>query len=133
MDVLENEEPQFRFLYDTDRPMKEKIKTIATEIYGASEVVFEGEAERNIKLIESSGFGNLPICMAKTQLSITDNPKLKGAPQGWVLKVREVFVSAGAGFIVPVCGQIMLIPGLPAEPASIKMDIDDNGRITGLN
>ena len=133
LDVLENDKPQFRYLYDIDRPMKEKIKTIATEIYGASEVVFEGEAERNIKLIESSGFGNLPICMAKTQLSITDNPKLKGAPQGWVLKVREVFVSAGAGFIVPVCGQMMLIPGLPAEPASVKMDIDDNGRITGLN
>ncbi len=132
LDTLEKETPDFRFLYDIERPLKEKIKTIATEIYGASEVVFEGEAERNIKLIETSGFGQLPICMAKTQLSITDNPKLKGAPQGWVLKVREVFVAAGAGFIVPVCGQIMLIPGLPSEPASNKMDIDDDGRITGL-
>jgi formate--tetrahydrofolate ligase len=133
LDVLENEKADFHYLYDTDRPLKEKIKTIATELYGAAEVVYEGEAERNIKLIEQSGFGHLPICMAKTQLSITDNPKLKGAPRGWTLKVREVLVSAGAGFVVPVCGQIMLIPGLPAEPAALKMDIDDNGRITGLN
>jgi len=133
LDVLEKERSDFHFLYDTARPLKEKIKTIATEIYGAAEVIYEGEAERNIKLIEQSGFGNLPICMAKTQLSITDNPKLKGAPHGWTLKVREVLVSAGAGFVVPVCGQIMLMPGLPSDPAALKMDIDDNGRITGLN
>ncbi|OPY33069.1 MAG: Formate--tetrahydrofolate ligase [Methanomassiliicoccales archaeon PtaU1.Bin124] len=133
LDVLEKEKADFRFLYEVDRPLKEKIKTIATEIYGAAEVIYEGEAERNIKLIEQSGFGDLPICMAKTQLSITDNPKLKGAPHGWTLKVREVLVSAGAGFVVPVCGQMMLIPGLPSEPAAVKMDIDDNGRIIGLN
>ncbi|HSV41792.1 MAG TPA: formate--tetrahydrofolate ligase, partial [Methanomassiliicoccales archaeon] len=133
LDVLEKERSDFRFLYAVDRPLKEKIKTIATELYGAAEVVYEGEAERNIKLIERSGFGDLPICMAKTQLSITDNPKLKGAPHGWTMKVREVYVSAGAGFVVPVCGQIMLIPGLPSDPAALKMDIDENGRITGLN
>ncbi|QLH74609.1 MAG: formate--tetrahydrofolate ligase [Methanomassiliicoccales archaeon] len=132
LDVLENEPCEFRLLYSSDRPLREKIKTIATEIYGAADVIFEGEAERNLKLIEQSGYGNLPICMAKTQLSITDNPKLKGAPRGWTLKVREVRVSAGAGFVVPICGQIMLIPGLPSEPAALKMDIDENGKITGL-
>ncbi|MCE5297227.1 MAG: formate--tetrahydrofolate ligase [Euryarchaeota archaeon] len=133
LESLENDRCDFRFLYASDRPLKEKIKTIATEIYGASEVIYEGEAERNLKLIETSGFGDLPICMAKTQLSITDNPKLKGAPKGWTLKIREIHVSAGAGFVVPICGQIMLVPGLPSEPAALKMDIDENGKITGLN
>jgi formate--tetrahydrofolate ligase len=133
LDSLENDTCDFKLLYSSDRPLREKIKTIATEIYGASEVLFEGEAERNLKVIEQSGFGDLPICMAKTQLSITDNPKLKGAPRGWTLKVREVHVSAGAGFVVPICGQMMLIPGLPSEPAAMRMDIDDDGKITGLN
>jgi len=132
LDCLEHEKADFKFLYSTDRPLKEKIKTIATEIYGASDVLYEGEAERNLKVIEQNGYSDLPICMAKTQSSITDNPKLKGAPKGWTLKVREVHISAGAGFVVPVCGQIMLIPGFPTEPAALKMDIDDEGRISGL-
>lgn len=132
LQVLETERSDFRFLYDPRSPLKDKIHRIATEIYGARDVQYDSAAEKQIRLIESAGMGQLPVCMAKTQLSISDNPKLKGAPKGWVLNVREVFVSAGAGFIVPVCGQIMLMPGLSSEPAALSIDIDNNGYITGL-
>jgi formate--tetrahydrofolate ligase len=132
LQVLENERPQFRFLYDTSLPLKEKIRIVATQMYGAMEVQYESGAEKAIKLIESAGTNRLPVCMAKTQLSLSDNPKLKGAPTGWVLNVREVFVSAGAGFIVVVCGPIMLMPGLSSDPAALGIDISDNGYITGL-
>jgi formate--tetrahydrofolate ligase len=132
LEVLENERPNFRFLYDTRLPLKEKIRAVATEMYGALDVQYESGAEKAIKLIEASGTNQLPVCMAKTQLSLSDNPKLKGAPTGWVLNVREVFVSAGAGFIVVVCGSIMLMPGLSTEPAALDIDISDEGYITGL-
>jgi formate--tetrahydrofolate ligase len=132
LEVLENERPNFRFLYDTKLPLKEKIKIVATEMYGALDVQYESGAAKAIKQIETSGTNRLPVCMAKTQLSLSDNPKLKGAPTGWVLNVREVFVSAGAGFIVVVCGPIMLMPGLSSEPAALGIDISDDGRITGL-
>jgi formate--tetrahydrofolate ligase len=101
-------------------------------MYGALDVQYESGAEKAIKLIETSSINRLPVCMAKTQLSLSDNPKLKGAPTGWVLNVREVFVSAGAGFIVVVCGPIMLMPGLSSEPAALNIDISDDGYITGL-
>ena len=114
-------------------PIKEKIKTIATEIYGAKDVVYTGTALKDIEAIEKAGKDKLPICMAKTQLSITDNPKLKGAPKDWVLTVREVRLSSGAGFIVPLTGEIMTMPGLPRVPAAERIDIDDDGWITGLN
>ena len=113
-------------------PLKEKIRIVATEMYGALDVQYESGAEKAIKLIETSGTNRLPVCMAKTQLSLSDNPKLKGAPTGWVLNVREVFVSAGAGFIVVVCGPMMLMPGLSSEPAALGIDISDEGYITGL-
>lgn len=132
LDALEHEKPSFRFLYDLDLPVKEKIERLATEIYGADGVVYTGTAERDIKVIEEQGLGNLPICMAKTQLSLSDDPALRGAPKGWKLTVREVRASAGAGFLVPLCGQMMTMPGLPAHPAAENVDIDDEGKIVGL-
>ncbi len=131
-EILEKETSNFHFLYDVDQPLKDKIKAIATEMYGAKYVVYEGAAQRHLKTIEESGLGHFMVCMAKTQLSLTDKSELKGAPRDWILNVREIFVSAGAGFVVPICGRIMLIPGLPSQPAALSMDIDENGRITGL-
>ncbi len=133
MEVLRNEPSDFHHLYDTRLTIKEKIRTIATEMYGARDVRYIGTAERDIRSIELAGNDNLPVCMAKTQLSITDDPKLKGAPRNWTLNVKEVLVSAGAGFIIPLCGEIMLIPGLPSEPSAEKMDYTDEGRFIGLS
>ncbi|MCR4401844.1 MAG: formate--tetrahydrofolate ligase [Firmicutes bacterium] len=132
LDALERDEPNFRFLYDLELSVKEKIEILATEIYGADGVVYAGTAERDIKVIEEQGLGGLPICMAKTQLSLSDDPSLRGAPRGWKLTVREVRASAGAGFLVPLCGQMMTMPGLPARPAAENVDIDDDGKIVGL-
>jgi formate--tetrahydrofolate ligase len=133
MKVLEAQGSEFRPLYDTELSIDEKIRTIATEIYGAKDVRYVGTAERDIRAIELAGYGKLPICMAKTQLSITDDPKRKGAPRGWTLTVKEVLVSAGAGFIVPLCGDIMPVPGLPSEPAAQRIDLTADGRFIGLS
>lgn len=120
------------YLYDLSEPIKAKIERIATRVYGARGVAYTGEAEETIRKLESLGFGGLPICMAKTQLSISDNPNLKGRPRGFEITVREVRVSAGAGFVVPICGSIMTMPGLPKRPAAEAIDVDDEGRISGL-
>jgi formate--tetrahydrofolate ligase len=133
MDVLGTQKSEFHPLYDVELPIEEKIRIIATEVYGAKDVRYVGTALRDIRAIEVAGYGKLPVCMAKTQLSITDDPKRKGAPRGWTLTVKEVLVSAGAGFIVPLCGDIMLIPGLPSEPAAERIDITDDGRFIGLS
>jgi len=133
MQVLRTQQSAFRPLYDPSLPIREKIRLIATEIYGAKDVRYIGTAERDIRAIELAGGERLPICMAKTQLSLSDDPKLKGAPTGWTLTVREVLMSAGAGFIVPLCGEMMLIPGLPSEPAAERIDYTDDGRIIGLS
>jgi len=119
-------------LYDDGLTMRRKVETIASEIYGADGVDWTEEAERDLDAISEAGYGSVPVCIAKTQLSISDDPKLKGAPTGWRLKVREVRLSAGAGFAVPLCGDIMLMPGLPKKPAAERMDYV-NGRITGLS
>jgi len=133
LETMEKEKSNFKVLYDEKLPIKEKIKIIATEIYGAKDVVYTGTAPRDIKAIEDSGNDKLPICTAKTQLSLTDDPKKMGAPRDWVLTVREVRLSAGAGFIVPITGEMMTIPGLPTTPVAERIDIDDKGYITGLN
>ena len=133
MSVLEEGAADFRPLYDVDTPIRDKIKRIATQIYGADDVRYIGTAERDIRAIELAGGEHLPICMAKTQLSLSDDPLLKGAPTGWVLTVREVLLSAGARFIVPLCGNMMLIPGLPSRPAAEHIDYTDEGRIIGLS
>jgi len=133
IETIEKKPSKFKLLYDEKLPIKEKIKIIATEIYGAKDVAYVGTAEADMKAIEAAGNDKLPICMAKTQLSITDVPDQKGAPKGWTLTVREVRLSAGAGFIVPITGEMMTIPGLPTNPAAERIDIDEKGYITGLN
>lgn len=132
IDVLDNVKPDFHFLYDVDAPIKDKIEAVATKIYGAGSVTYSKDAEKSIAQMEADGYGNLPVCIAKTQASLTDDSKLKGAPRGWTLSVREVMLSAGAGFIVPACGTLTLMPGLPKVPAAMRMDLTDDGRIIGL-
>ncbi len=122
----------FRFLYDVNQSIRDKIEIIATQIYGAAGVSYEPQAGRQIDNYEANGFGNLPICMAKTHLSLSHDPQLKGAPAGFELPVREVRASVGAGFIYPLCGDMRTMPGLSAHPAAEQVDIDENGEIIGL-
>lgn len=130
--LLEEEKSDFNFLYELDLPLREKIEKIAREIYGAEGVDFSSTAERQLARYEELGYGNLPVCMAKTQNSLSDNPALKGRPEGFRITVREVNLSAGAGFVVPLTGPILTMPGLPAKPAAESIDIDEEGNITGL-
>ena len=122
----------FAPIYDETLPIKEKIETIAKEIYGADGVTYTAKAEKAIKNLTELGFDKTPVCMAKTQYSLSDNPALLGRPSGFTVTVREVGVSAGAGFVVVLTGDVMTMPGLPKVPAANNMDIDDNGKITGL-
>ncbi len=129
--VCENKN-DFKFLYDEKKSIKEKIETIVREIYGGSSVAYSPSAEKTISEIEKWGLSEKPICMAKTQYSLSDNPKLLGAPQGFEVKINEVKLSNGAGFIVCLTGDIMTMPGLPKVPAANHMDIDEEGNIFGL-
>lgn len=122
----------FKFLYSLEEPVKKKIETIATKIYGAKDVAYTEEAERKIKLYEEWGLSNLPVCMAKTHLSLSHNPELKGRPRDFTLPVVDIRVSRGAGFLYPLCGKIRTMPGLPTHPAGEKVDIDRKGKIVGL-
>jgi formate--tetrahydrofolate ligase len=122
----------FQFLYPVDWPIKRKIEQIATEIYRADGVDYTPEAVKQIETFEKNGFGNLPICMAKTHLSFTADPAIKGAPIGFRLPIREVRASVGAGFIYPLCGEMRTMPGLPKNPAAEQVDLDDEGRVVGL-
>lgn len=122
----------FQYLYPVDWPIKRKIEAIATEIYRADGVDFTPEADKQIASFEQNGFGNLPICMAKTHLSFTAEPGIKGAPTGFRLPIREVRASVGAGFIYPLCGEMRTMPGLPAHPAAENVDLDAEGRVVGL-
>ena len=122
----------FAPIYDETLPIREKIETIAKEIYGADGVTYTAKAEKAIKNLTELGFDKTPVCMAKTQYSLSDNPALLGRPSGFTVTVREVRVSAGAGFVVVLTGDVMTMPGLPKVPAANNMDIDDNGKITGL-
>jgi len=122
----------YRPLYELELPLREKIETIAREVYGADGVDYTPAAESTLKELEVNGYGNLPVCMAKTQMSISDDPAKKGRPKGYRITVREVRLSAGAGFIVPICGSIMTMPGLPKKPAAEIIDIDENGNILNL-
>ncbi|MCM8807407.1 MAG: formate--tetrahydrofolate ligase [candidate division WOR-3 bacterium] len=125
-------EKNFQFLYELNWPIKKKIETIATKIYGAEKVEYSSLAEEKIKLYTKWGFENLPICMAKTHLSLSHDPNLKGAPKGFTLPIRDIRISAGAGFLYPLCGEMRTMPGLPSEPAGTKVDIDKDGKIIGL-
>lgn len=132
LDVLARNEGNFRPLYDWNLPIKEKIEILARKVYGADGVVYTDQAEADIEGFTHLGLDKLPICMAKTQSSLSDNPKLLGRPRGWLLTVREMRASAGAGFLVALAGKIMTMPGLPQVPAAEKIDIDTEGNVVGL-
>jgi formate--tetrahydrofolate ligase len=128
------EEPgQFRFLYPDEASLREKIHTIATSVYGADGVDYDLTAARQLDSYERNGFGHLPVCVAKTHLSISSDPTLKGAPTGWRLPVREVRASVGAGFVYPICGDMRTMPGLPMHPAVHRIDLDEHGEVVGLS
>ncbi|HPL54358.1 MAG TPA: formate--tetrahydrofolate ligase [Bacillota bacterium] len=130
--LVESSASDFRYLYDLEMPIDRKIETIVKEIYGGDGVVFSAKAQKEMKKLEEIGLAGLPICMAKTQYSLSDDPGLLGTPKGFKVNVKEVRVSAGAGFIVCLTGDIMVMPGLPKVPAAEKIDIDEKGTITGL-
>lgn len=132
LETLETKKSDFKLLYGDDLSLKEKIETVAKEIYGADGVTYSPAAERELKRITELGMSNLPVCMAKTQYSLSDDAKKLGRPSGFKINVREVYASAGAGFVVAVNGSIMIMPGLGKSPAAYGIDVDDNGRITGL-
>ena len=133
LDTIENKESSFKPLYDDDMPIVEKIQTIAKEIYGADGVNFADTAKKELQHITDMGFGHLPVCMAKTQYSLSDNPKLLGRPEHFKIDVREVYVNAGAGFVVVMTGKVLTMPGLPKVPAADNIDYDEvNEKIVGL-
>ncbi|KGK91323.1 formate--tetrahydrofolate ligase [Desulfosporosinus sp. HMP52] len=132
LSVLQREEAKFKVLYELDLSIEEKIQKIAKDIYGADGVIFDKAAQASMKKYVEMGYGNLPICMAKTQYSFTDDPTRLGRPTGFTITVRELRLSAGAGFLVAVTGTIMTMPGLPKRPAATRMDINADGTITGL-
>lgn len=130
--ILENEESQFEFLYNIDAPIKNKIETIAEEIYGADGVDYSDKALSQIEKYNKEGYNKLPVCMAKTQSSISDKPSLKGRPRGFKISVKEINLSAGAGFLVVMTGPVLIMPGLPKRPSAEDIDIDAEGKISGL-
>ncbi|SFK59219.1 Formate-tetrahydrofolate ligase [Lachnospiraceae bacterium KH1T2] len=132
LDTIETKKSDFHPLYELELSIKEKIEKVACEIYGAEGVIYSKSAENMIKRLNDLGFDKLPVCMAKTQYSLSDDPSLLGRPQGFSINVRDVYVSAGAGFIVVLTGNVMTMPGLPKHPAALDIDVDENGKITGL-
>lgn len=132
LETLEKKESNFHVLYEDALSLQEKIETVAKEIYGAAGVSYRAAAQKQMKQLESLGFGNLPVCMAKTQYSLSDDPDLLGRPEGFTVNVREMYVSAGAGFVVVLTGAVMTMPGLPKEPAAVRIDVSEDGVITGL-
>lgn len=132
LDTLQNKESHFKPLYADEMPLTEKIETVASQIYGAGSVSYAPAAKKQLERLEKMGFGKLPVCMAKTQYSLSDNPLLLGRPVGFEMRVREVYVSAGAGFVVVLTGDVMTMPGLPKKPAAYQIDLGENGKITGL-
>ena len=122
----------FKFVYEDSTPLWEKMKTIATKIYGASDITADAKVRNQIKVLQDNGYGNYPVCVAKTQYSFSTDPKLRGAPSGHVVTIREVRLNAGAEFVVMICGDIMTMPGLPKVPSSVAIDVDESGKIVGL-
>ena len=123
---------EVQYTYELDAPLADKIEAVATKIYRAGRVSYTAAAKKTLDELTALGYGKLPVCIAKTQYSFSDNAKLTGAPEGHTLNVREVRLSAGAGFVVVVCGSIMTMPGLPKHPAAMDIDVDVHGKITGL-
>jgi formate--tetrahydrofolate ligase len=133
VDEAAHEPSSFHFLYAAEATLREKIETVATKVYGAEGVEYYPPAAEQLDSYERNGFGKLCVCIAKTHLSISSDPKLKGAPTGWKLPVREVRASVGAGFVYPICGDMRTMPGLPSSPNAIRIDIDEKGEIVGLS
>jgi formate--tetrahydrofolate ligase len=132
VELSESGAQQFRHLYEDSIPLWEKVNTIAKSMYGASEIVADKIVREQFKAFELAGYGNFPICMAKTQYSFSTDPNLKGAPSGHVVQIREIRLSAGAEFIVVVTGEIMTMPGLPKQPAASTIELDARGFVIGL-
>lgn len=132
VDTLYNQKSKFRFLYELDMSVKEKIETIARKIYGAGKIVYSLTAEDDLRIINKLEMHTLPICMAKTPYSLSDDSSLRGKPEGFKITIKEIRISAGAGFLVPITGKITTMPGLPAKPAAEKIDVDEKGRIIGI-
>jgi formate--tetrahydrofolate ligase len=122
----------FKFVYEESEPLWQKMKTIATKIYGASDITADAKVRNQIKQLQEAGYGSYPVCVAKTQYSFSTDPKLRGAPSGHIVTIREVRLNAGAEFVVMICGDIMTMPGLPKVPSSNAIDVDENGKIVGL-
>ena len=131
--VGKNSRAKLKFLYPLDAPLEKKIETLARRVYGADGVVFDARAQANLKVLEEHGFAKLPVCVAKTPLSLSDNPALRGRPSGFRITVNELRVSAGAGFVVAICGNIVTMPGLPKVPAAARIQVLPDGRATGLS
>ena len=130
--IAGNPEASPRPVYSLDQSLEDKVRAVAREIYGADDVVFSETAQRSLARIVEHGFAGLPVCIAKTQYSLSDNPKLSGAPTGWKLQVTDAVLNAGAGFVVILAGKILLMPGLPAVSRAQLIDVDESGNITGL-
>ena len=130
--TLDEKESHFEPIYKNEASLKEKIETVAKEIYGADGVTYAPAAEKQLEKLTQLGFGEMPVCMAKTQYSLSDDPALLGRPEGFTVQVREVYVSAGAGFVVVLTGAVMTMPGLPKQPAAFAIDVTKDGTITGL-
>ena len=130
--TLEEKKSNFAPIYEDSLPLKEKIETVAKKIYGAKDVNFSSESLKMLDKLTDLGFGNLPVCIAKTQYSLSDDAPLLGRPENFTLNVREVYISAGAGFVVVLTGQVVTMPGLPKEPAAHRIDVNESGLITGL-
>jgi formate--tetrahydrofolate ligase len=132
VEKIETIPPNLKFLYEDDEPLWDKIKKVASKIYGASEVVADTKVRARIKNYQDNGYGHLPVCFAKTQYSFSTDPLLRGAPSGHVVPINDVYLAAGAEFLVLICGDIMTMPGLPKKPAADQIDIDENGNVVGL-
>jgi formate--tetrahydrofolate ligase len=130
--AAERDPRDFRFLYPLDLPLADKIAAIATTIYGAARVDFDAKARKKLQRFEADGFAGVPVCIAKTQYSLSDNPKLLGRPRDFAVTVTDASLSAGAGFVVALCGEIMTMPGLPKFPAAERIDVSDDGAISGI-
>ena len=132
VDVIDSCPANFQFTYEDDTPLWGKMEAVAKKIYGAREVVADTKVRNEVKRLQEAGYGHYPICVAKTQYSFSTDPKLLGAPEGHVVKVREVRLAAGAEFIIMICGDIMTMPGLPKLPAANRIDLGEDGKVVGL-
>jgi formate--tetrahydrofolate ligase len=132
VELVETVPSNFKFVYPDDLPLWDKMKTIATKIYGAADITADGKVRAQIKRLQEDGYGHYPVCVAKTQYSFSTDAGLRGAPSGHIVNVREVRLAAGAEFVVMVCGDIMTMPGLPKVPSAEKIDLNDDGKVVGL-